>query len=372
MKDPIVIPIDEAVAGLDRFDTIVDARSPSEFADDHLPGAINAPVLDDAERALVGTIYKQQSSFEARRVGAAIVARNIGALIERLFADRPRDWRPLVYCWRGGNRSGALATVLARVGWRTAVLDGGYRAFRRRVLADLERWPAGMRLHVLAGRTGTGKSLILQQLARAGAQVLDLEAIACHRGSVLGLLPESQQPSQKAFETGIWDALRRIDFGRPVFVESESRRVGRCHVPDALIAAMRAAPCTRIEATIPVRAALLLREYRHFTTDRALLFERLDRLGALHGHRQVDAWKEMATAGQWEAFVESMLAVHYDPAYDRSMKRNYLRIDEAAAIGLQGADETAVRDAARRIAGAISDSPPTPAAPDTGRSSSAP
>ncbi|RPH66114.1 MAG: tRNA 2-selenouridine(34) synthase MnmH [Burkholderiales bacterium] len=357
MKDPIVIPIDEAVAGLDRFDTIVDARSPSEFADDHLPGAINAPVLDDAERALVGTIYKQQSSFEARRAGAAIVARNVGALIERLFADRPRDWRPLVYCWRGGNRSGALATVLARVGWRTAVLDGGYREFRRRVLADLERWPPVLQLRVLAGRTGTGKSLILQQLAAAGAQVLDLEAIACHRGSVLGLLPESPQPTQKGFETGLWDALRRFDSGRPVFVESESRRVGRCHVPDALIAAMRAARCTRVEATVAVRAALLLREYRHFTSDRALLFERLDRLAPLHGNRQVDAWKEMAVAGQWESFVESMLALHYDPAYDRSMKRNYLRIDEANAVTLHAADEPAVRDAARRALAALTGSP---------------
>lgn len=350
MKDPQVIPIDEAVARLDAFDAIVDARSPSEFAEDHLPGAISAPVLDDAERALVGTIHKQQSAFEARRTGAAIVARNVGTLIDRLFGDRPHDWRPLVYCWRGGNRSGALATVFARIGWRTAVIEGGYRAFRRRVLEDLDRWPAGLRLHVLAGRTGTGKSLILQQLAADGAQVLDLEAIACHRGSVLGLMPQSQQPSQKGFETGLWDAMRRFDPAGPVFVESESRRVGRCHVPDALIAAMRAAPCTRVEASVPVRAALLLREYRHFTADPALLSERLERLVPLHGHRQVEAWRAMAAAGQWDAFVESMLALHYDPAYDRSMTRNYLRVDEAPVVELRAADSGAVADAARRIA----------------------
>lgn len=350
MKDPQVIPIDEAVARLDAFDAIVDARSPSEFGEDHLPGAISAPVLDDAERALVGTIHKQQSAFEARRTGAAIVARNVGTLIDRLFGDRPHDWRPLVYCWRGGNRSGALATVFARIGWRTAVIEGGYRAFRRRALEDIARWPAGLRLHVLAGRTGTGKSLILQQLAADGAQVLDLEAIACHRGSVLGLMPQSQQPSQKAFETLLWDAMRRFDPARPVFVESESRRVGRCHVPDALIAAMRAAPCTRVEASVPVRAALLLREYRHFTADPALLYERLERLVPLHGHRQVEAWRAMAAAGQWEAFVESMLALHYDPAYDRSMKRNYLRVDEAPAVELRAAEAGAVAEAAGRIA----------------------
>ena len=240
--------------------------------------------------------------------------------------------------------------MFARIGWRTAVIEGGYRAFRRRALEDIARWPAGLRLHVLAGRTGTGKSLILQQLAADGAQVLDLEAIACHRGSVLGLMPQSQQPSQKAFETRLWDAMRRFDPARPVFVESESRRVGRCHVPDALIAAMRAAPCTRVEASVPVRAALLLREYRHFTADPALLYERLERLVPLHGHRQVEAWRAMAAAGQWEAFVESMLALHYDPAYDRSMKRNYLRVDEAPAVELRAAEAGAVAEAAGRIA----------------------
>ncbi len=349
MKDPLLLPIDEAVARLDDFDAIVDARSPSEFAEDHLPGALNAPVLDNAQRAQVGTIHKQHSAFEARRTGAAIVARNVGSLIEQLFADRPHDWRPLVYCWRGGNRSGALATVFARIGWRTAVIDGGYRAFRRRVLDDLERWPAELRVRVLAGRTGTGKSLVLQRLAAAGAQVLDLEAIARHRGSVLGPMPGAPQPSQKGFETGLWDAIRRLDRTRPVFVESESRRVGRCHVPDALIAAMRSAPCIRLDAGMPVRAALLLREYRHFVDDPALLFERLERLASLHGHRQIEAWKAMADACRWEAFVESMLAQHYDPAYDRSMKRNYLLIDEAQSVELAAADEPALDEAARRV-----------------------
>lgn len=349
MRDPLLLPIDEVVVRLDGFDAIVDARSPSEFAEDHLPGALNAPVLDDAQRAQVGTIHKQRSAFEARRTGAAIVARNVGGLIERLFADRPHDWRPLVYCWRGGNRSGALATVFARIGWRTSVIDGGYRAFRRRVLDDLARWPAGLSLRVLAGRTGTGKSLVLQRLAAAGAQVLDLEAIARHRGSVLGPMPDASQPSQKGFETGLWDAIRRFDPARPVFVESESRRVGHCHVPDALIAAMRSAHCIRLDARLPVRAALLLREYRHFVDDPALLFERLERLAPLHGSRQIEAWKTMAEAGRWEDFVESMLAQHYDPAYDRSMRRNYLRIDEAQSVDVAGADEAALDQAARRI-----------------------
>ena len=352
MKDPLVIPAQEAIAQLERFDAILDARSPTEFADDRLPGAASTPVLDDAQRALVGTIYRQRSPFEARRIGAALVSRNIAALLEERLADKPREWRPLVYCWRGGNRSGSLATVLARVGWRTAVLDGGYRAFRRQVLDDLGCWPEGLRLQVLAGRTGAGKTLLLQRLAATGMQVLDLEAIAEHRGSVLGLMPEAVQPSQKQFETRLWQALRRFDPARPVLVESESRRVGRCHLPDALISAMREAPCVRLDAPAAVRAGLLLREYRHFTTDRALLFERLERLVPLHGHRQVDAWKAMADAGYWEAFVESLLDLHYDPAYDRSIGRNYRRIGEAATVSLDSADEAALQEAVRAVAAA--------------------
>lgn len=356
MRDPQLLPIADVLSQIDRFDCVIDARSPSEYAEDHLPQAINAPVLDDEQRALVGTIYRQESAFAARRLGAALVSRNIGSLIERLFGERPPEWRPLVYCWRGGNRSGALATVLARIGWRTVVLEGGYREFRRRVIADLERWPAGLQWRVLAGRTGAGKSLLLQRLAAQGEQVLDLEAIARHRGSVLGVLPGSPQPSQKAFETALWQAMRAFDPQRPVFVESESRRVGRCHIPDALIAAMRNAHCTRIEAPLEVRAELLMREYEHFTTDRALLAERLDRLVPLHGHERVNEWKATAAGGLWPQLVRSLLALHYDPAYDRSTSSNYRRLAEASQVRLESSAAAALDDAAGRIASAVSDS----------------
>lgn len=332
MKAAQRIPVAEVLAPGARFDSIVDARSPSEFAADHLPTAINAPVLDDAERALVGTVYRQQSAFAARRIGAALVSRNIASHVENVFADRPPEWRPLVYCWRGGNRSDALATVLAAVGWRTCVLDGGYRAFRRYVIDALERLPSRLRWHVVAGRTGSGKSLVLERLAARGEQVLDLEALARHRGSVLGLLPDETQPSQKAFETAVWDVLRRFDPARTVFVESESRRVGRCHLPDALIDAMRAAACTQLQAPVDVRARLLLEQYRHFVNDPLQLFERLERLLELHGRTRIEAWKSLASERRWQEFVASMLETHYDPAYERSMRRNYARLDDAAVI----------------------------------------
>lgn len=349
MKEPLVIGIEEAIASLDGFDAVLDARSPAEHAEDHLPGALSTPVLDNAERARVGTLYKQQSPFEAKRIGAALVSRNIADILETRLAGMSREWRPLVYCWRGGNRSGALATVLARVGWRTALLDGGYRAFRRRVVADLGAIPCRLRFHVVAGRTGSGKSLILQRLQGRGAQVLDLEAIASHRGSVLGLMPDTTQPSQKRFETLVWDALRRFDPARPVFVESESKRVGQCHVPDALIEQMRASPGTRIEMGVEQRAALLLREYRHFVDDRNALFERLERLVPLHGRAKVGAWRELADAGRWPDFVVELLQAHYDPAYDRSMGSNYRSIAEQAVLQVDDDSELALDRAASRL-----------------------
>ena len=350
MKDARPIPVAEAVARLDDFDTILDARSPGEHAEDHLPGAISTPVLSDEERARVGTLHKQQGAFEAKRLGAALVSRNIAAILEGPLAERPRTWRPLVYCWRGGNRSGALATVLARVGWQVSVLEGGYREFRRQVIADLAAWPATLRFVVIAGRTGSGKSLMLQRLAETGEQVLDLEQLACHRGSVLGHLPDAPQPSQKRFETLLWERLRRFDPKRPVFVESESRKVGQCQVPEQLILRMRASDCVIVDADDAVRARLLLGEYGHFVADPALLAARLDALAAMHGRARIDEWLAMARAGQWMEFVTALLREHYDPAYDRSIRRNFARVQDAPRVVLAASDDTALRAAAGQLA----------------------
>ncbi|MDE2158802.1 MAG: tRNA 2-selenouridine(34) synthase MnmH, partial [Burkholderiales bacterium] len=221
----------DAIARLAEFDTVIDARSESEYAEDRLPGAENWPSLNDDERHRIGTEYVQVSPFAARRRGAALVARNIAHHLETRLEGRERGWRPLVYCWRGGQRSGALALVLDQIGYAVQVLDGGYQAFRRHVRAELERLPEDLPLRVLCGRTGSAKSRLLQALAAQGAQVLDLEALACHRGSVLGLVPGFPQPTQKAFETAVWQALRGFDPKQPVYAEGESRTIGRLRVP---------------------------------------------------------------------------------------------------------------------------------------------
>ena len=316
------------------FDDILDARSPAEYAEDHVPEAINVPVLDDAERNLVGTVYKQQSAFEAKRVGAPIAARNIAAHIERRFAAKPRNWKPLVYCWRGGGRSGSLVHVLRQVGWDARQLQGGYKAFRRQVVADLDVLPERFDFRVVCGATGSGKSRLLEALARSGAQVLDLEILAAHRGSVLGELPGAPQPSQKAFETAIWGALSRFEPGRPVFVESESKKVGNLRVPEKLIERMRAARCVRLEADVDTRVALLLEDYAHFVGEPAALAVKLDLLRDLHGAERIAQWKEHLAQGRWHPLVRDLLESHYDPAYRRSLFRNYRDAQSAAGVAV--------------------------------------
>ncbi len=322
------------VGQLDGYDEIVDVRSPTEYAEDHIPGAINLPVLDDAERARVGTLYKQVSAFEAKKVGAALVSRNIARHIEAHFQGKPRRYRPLVYCWRGGSRSGSLAHVLRSIGWPAAQLEGGYKAYRRRVMAELDSLPGRLRLAVVCGRTGSGKSRFLQVLQQAGGQVLDLEDLAAHKGSVLGGLPDRPQPGQKLFESLIWQRLHALDPARPVFVESESKKIGRLHTPEALLARMRGAECLTLEADLPVRVALLEEEYAHFLADPAGLGRQLDCLAGLQGRERVERWKALASSGLWHELVAELLAGHYDPAYERSLGRNYPQAAQGPRLSL--------------------------------------
>ena len=342
------VAIDPTV--LTEFDALLDARSPSEFAEDHVPGAISCPVLSDAERAEIGTLHKQVSAFAAKRRGAVLVARNVAGHVERLFADKPKGWKPLVYCWRGGKRSGAFGHILREIGWEAKTLQGGYKAYRQWVVQELARLPALFQFRVLCGPTGSGKSRLLRALQAAGAQVLDLEALAAHRGSVLGNLPDEPQPSQKLFETRVRATLAGFDPARPVFVEAESRKIGQVQVPEALITRMRASECLLLEASTDTRVALLNDEYRHFVADRPSLERQLDCLVELHGRERIAEWKGLAAAGDWTGLVRRLLDEHYDPAYRRSTDRNYVRMKDAARVGLAGPGEEVFAAAARTLA----------------------
>jgi tRNA 2-selenouridine synthase len=342
------------VAQIDAFDEVVDVRSPSEYAEDHLPGATSCPVLDDEQRARVGTMYTQVSTFQAKKLGAALVARNIARHLEEHFAQRERDWRPLIYCWRGGQRSGAMAQVLRQVGWHVSTLQGGYRSYRREVLVQLDSLPARLRFKVVCGATGSGKSRLLEALAAQGAQVLDLEALARHRGSVLGDLPDDPQPSQKMFDSLVWDRLRRLDPARPVFVESESRKIGVVQVHGALLERMRDAECLRIEVPTSERISFLKQEYSHFLGDPAPLKAKLGCLKDFYGGEVIGRWLSLADAGDWDALVPDLLANHYDPAYRRSTLRNFRQYDKAMPVRLERLDEEALQRAAAELADVVS------------------
>ncbi len=339
----------DVIARLADFSTIIDARSESEHAEDRLPGAQNWPVLNDAQRADIGTEYKQVSPFDARKRGAAMVSANIAQLVQTRVMDKARDWRPLVYCWRGGQRSGALSLVLGEIGFQVSVLDGGYRDFRRAVLAELQGLPARFDFRVLCGRTGSAKSRLLRALAEQGAQVLDLEDLACHRGSVLGPEPGRPQPSQKAFDTALWQALRALDPARPVYTEGESRLIGRLRLPQELIDRLRAASVLQVQMSLAARVDFLLLDYEHFVNDAESLCRRLSALVDLRGRATVERWQAQARAGAWSEMVAELLTQHYDPSYLKSMRLHFATFDLAQVIDLPDAQATTLQSAATQL-----------------------
>jgi tRNA 2-selenouridine synthase len=340
----------EAMTRLASFQTIIDARSPAEFAEDHLPGAVNWPVLDNDERRVVGTEYVQVSAFDARKHGAAIVAKRIGELLEAHVQDKPHAWSPLVYCWRGGQRSGTLAWFLAQIGFRTTVLKGGYKAFREQVREQLGMLPLQFDYVVIAGRTGSGKTRLLHALAGVGAQVLDLEGLARHRGSVLGGLPHELQPTQKAFETQVWTALSALDPSRPVYVESESRKIGQLQVPTALLDRMRS-DSRVVMVTMPdaARIQLLLEEYGFFADQLERFCGHLDTLVEMRGRTTVKQWQALAREGHWAEVFGELMRDHYDPLYLKSIRNNYAQVGAAQSLPLRDGSAAALREAAARL-----------------------
>ena len=318
------IQLTEAVdaASLAKFDAIIDVRSPGEFAEDHVPGAENLPVLDDAERAEVGTIYVQESRFLARRLGAAHVARNIARHLETALADRPSSFKPLIYCWRGGQRSNAMATILSQVGWPVWVLSGGYKTYRRAVQTRLYDGEPDFRFILLDGHTGSAKTEILGRLAAKGAQVLDLEGLAQHRGSLFGAIPGRGQPSQKMFESRLAAALDGLDPARPILVEAESSKIGERMTPPLVWKAMQAAPRIELRAPREARAAYLVSAYRDIIENRGELVAAFGRLPVHPGRKRLENWRGLADAGAFEELAAALMELHYDPAYDRSSRKD--------------------------------------------------
>jgi len=337
------------VADMHGFDTLIDARSPSEFALDHIPGAVNCPVLDDEERRIVGTLFVQTGAFEARRVGAAMVAQNIARHLREQFPDRPPHWRPLVYCWRGGMRSGSMVTVLRMVGWDAQQLSGGYKSFRRHVVERLDALCGQLDLRVICGATGSAKARVLQALAAQGAQVVDLEELARHKGSLLGSVPGQPQPTQKHFETLLATGLERLDLGQPVYMEAESARIGRISLPLPLVERLRAAPrLVEVRAGLAARLDYLLRDYAYLTQDRELLCRQLAPLKEHQGKESVQRWQAWARAGEFQPLLSELLTQHYDPLYQRSQARHFAAWDARQPLAAEALDEAGIAQLARQ------------------------
>ncbi len=334
---------------LAEFDEIIDVRTPAEFADDHIPGAINCPVLSDEERITVGTLYKQVSPFEARKVGAALVAKNIAHHIETRFHAHPKSWRPLVYCWRGGQRSGAMSIILAQIGWAAHKLEGGYKTYRRDVLEKLDTLPATFSYRVICGATGSGKSRLLAALEASGAQVLDLEGLAQHRGSVLGGLPQQPQPAQKWFDTLLLQKLQGFDPARPVFVEAESSKIGRITLPGTLFSAMHSSECVLLDTALTARVALLMEDYHHFLDDPETLSRQLQVLLPFLGHERLAHWNALIRAGEFNALVGELLELHYDPSYLRALGKHYPRLEQARHVTLSDLSMEALMPVAKTL-----------------------
>lgn len=337
-----------SLAELRQFDAIIDARSPSEFAHDHLPGAINCPVLYDDERARVGTLYKQVSPFEARKVGAALVAINVARHLQEQFQQHPRGWTPLVYCWRGGQRSGAFTHILRQVGWAAQRLDGGYKAWRSWAIGELAQLPQRYRFEVISGPTGSAKTKILQALAAQGEQVLDLEALAAHKGSVLGELPRTPQPSQKMFDTQLLDTLSRMDPERPVYVEAESKRIGQVQLPTSVFEQINHSPWLSVQASLPARVDFLLRDYAYWFDD-PQLYAHLERLKLHCGQERVARWQALASQKDFATLVQELLTDHYDLFYSRSRRHAQNAMDPTRVFTATDLTPDGVNSLAQRI-----------------------
>ncbi|MGJ8596512.1 tRNA 2-selenouridine(34) synthase MnmH [Sulfitobacter sp.] len=323
---PLILTSLAQLQGL-AIDTIIDVRAPAEYAQDHLPGAINMPVLNDAERAEVGTIYARVSPFKARKVGGALVAQNTARHLQGPLVDKDGAWQPLVYCWRGGQRSNAFATILDQVGWRVQLLENGYKSYRTQVVKTLYEMPLPHRLMLIDGGTGTAKTALLHQLGAQGAQILDLEGLAAHRGSLFGGVSDPQ-PAQKMFESRIALTLSTLDPEKITFVEAESSKIGERMLPSSLWALMGNAPRIRITAPLDARSRFLCNAYADLTRDGLNFSNILDRLRPYHSAAQIEQWQKQVGTEDWQTLAAGLITKHYDPRYAKSVARNDVAVHD--------------------------------------------
>ena len=331
-----------------QYALVIDARSEREYAEDHLPCAVNLPVVDNEEYAEVGTTHRTDK-HRAYVIGVSYALKNMSRAIDELVSRHPKDARMLVYCFRGGKRSKLWFDALATIGFRVDRLPGGWKAYRAWVRDQLEELPRRLPYHVLCGPTGCGKTRLLSALASVGAQVLDLEDLARHRGSLIGDIPGVEQPTQKWFDSLFVEKLRRFDPAQPIWVESESKKIGAVQVPASLLETMRDGRLFDLSAPMAERVSLWREDYSHFERDLDAMMDRLRHLRPLIGGEEFALWQSLAAERRAPELFQRIMEAHYDPAYARSIRRNYPNIDDAAKVELTRLDRESLLKAARQL-----------------------
>ena len=330
-----------------KFDTIIDVRSPLEFAEDHIVGAINCPVLSDLERQKVGTIYKKESSFKAKIIGSSLTAKNIAFHIENNFMEKKGSWQPLIYCWRGGQRSKAFSLVLSEVGWRTNQLKGGYKEYRNQVINFLDNIGPKLKITLISGKTGSAKTKILKSIENEGGQILDLEGLANHKGSLLGKIPDLIQPSQKFFESLIFNKIQNLNLKDKIYIEAESSKIGNIHIPKSIWKKMIKSPRIEISANVELRAKFLVSDYDYMCNNPTLINPIIKGLKNRLSKKLFDEWTNLIDRKKWFDLTKSFLENHYDPSYSSNTIKNDRKvIKKITATSLNNSD---IKDIAKKI-----------------------
>ncbi|MCD6187484.1 MAG: tRNA 2-selenouridine(34) synthase MnmH [Desulfuromusa sp.] len=305
---------------------IIDVRTPAEFAEVTIPGAVNVPIFSNEERIEIGTVFKQQGKRDARKLGVKLVAPNIPMLMDRV--EELREGYPgpvIVFCWRGGMRSLAMTSFMNLAGIPARQLLGGHKGFRRKILDYFEQqqWPP---VFVLRGLTGTGKTRVLQQLAKMDYPVVDLEGLANHRGSAFGALGLEPQPSQKKFEALLWARLEELKESPYLVTEGESLHIGRVLVPKTFHQAMQIQPSLWITASLEVRTQIILEDYPALDQLKEQFEKPINALKERLGGKVVAEFLDLLDSGQWDKLVRELMVRYYDPLYLHTLPEQRVEI----------------------------------------------
>ena len=297
------------------YDDIIDVRSPKEFAKDHIPYSKNFPVLNDNEREIIGAIYKKESPFKARKLGASLISKNISKILKKNLYEKSGNWKPLLYCWRGGQRSKSLAIVLSEIGWQIRVLKGGYNTYRKKVLTNINTLVNKNKYIVVSGQTGCGKSEILKYLGKLGVNIIDLETLASHKGSLLGKMHDKPQPSQRMFESILYKDLCKLKSRKKVFIEHESSKIGNLHLPSSILNKIKISPKINVAASLDSRILFLIKDYKKFIKQDNSFEELFNYAEKKKGKRKVNEWRTLYKQKNWKELAKQLIEKYYDPLY---------------------------------------------------------